>query len=504
MKRWMVLFCCVALSAGTGVAQTVNGPGDDVLCSSYTPRHLLTVEQWLKRSDQKLPYPPPLPSPSHQPPYSYRSVSQQLNVLADGTRICKPPSVGMIYEDSSGRRRVESGFSVMGLDGKPVPTSVMIMDPVAGTMYYLDLVKRQAYRVHPAPFTPTPPADRPIPEPEDPAFTRQKQSLGAHLFENLPVEGTLTTTSGMPPGASQPFTSTTETWVFRFENGEFPMSLLTKNSNPAGQQTAALLHFSTAEPDPALFRVPDGWKVVEGDVRERNLTSGGTPHTAAGFHYYMTAGARTAYDYVVQEAPYSAERITERTNVILATHNEEAPVRLYRDSAGRTRVDRLLFPQYGDKVSPPEFSEITDPVDGVLIVLDPAHRIAHRFALGHMEQSPRLNFFSASSPRGTLYSEQDLGEDNMDGIPVSGQLRTWRTPAGVEGNDREYTQTSETWYSTKLKLIVSEKTHSTTDDTVIRLTHFSQDEPDHSLFEIPAGYTVVEEKAPVGITFVQP
>jgi hypothetical protein len=179
-------------------------------------------------------------------------------------------------------------------------------------------------------------------------------------------------------------------------------------------------------------------------------------------------------------------------------------VKLYRDSAGRTRADRLLLPQYGDKAPPPEFSEITDPVDGVLIVLDPAHRIAHRFQLGHMEQSPRLNFYSGSSPRGTVYSEKELGEDTMDGIPVSGEFRSWRTPAGVDGNDHEYTQTSETWYSTKLKLIVSEKTHSTTDDTVIRLTHFSQEEPDHSLFEIPASYTLVDEKGPVAITVTQP
>jgi len=49
-----------------------------------------------------------------------------------------------------------------------------------------------------------------------------------------------------------------------------------------------------------------------------------------------------------------------------------------------------------------------------------------------------------------------------------------------------------------------EKIHSTTGDSVIRLTQFSQEEPDHSLFEIPAGYTVVDEKGPVAITVVQP
>jgi hypothetical protein len=179
-------------------------------------------------------------------------------------------------------------------------------------------------------------------------------------------------------------------------------------------------------------------------------------------------------------------------------------VKLYRDTAGRTRVDRQLPQQYGDQAPAPAFSEITDPVDGVLIVLDPAHRIAHRFALGHREQSPKLNFFSPSNPGGALYSEKDLGEDTTEGVRVSGELRSWRMPAGVDGNDREYAQTSETWYSTKLKVIVSEKTHSTVDDSVIRLTHFSQEEPDRSLFAIPAGYSIVDEKGPVAITVTQP
>ena len=92
----------------------------------------------------------------------------------------------------------------------------------------------------------------------------------------------------------------------------------------------------------------------------------------------------------------------------------------------------------------------------------------------------------------------------MEGVPVLGELRTWRTPAGADGNDREFTQSSESWYSTKVKLILLEKIHSTTDDTVIRLTHFSQAEPDHSLFEIPPGYTVVDEKGPIATRVIQP
>jgi hypothetical protein len=473
--RPLVLALSIAAGVTAAFGQTVDGPGDDVLCSGYAPPHLFTVDQWRARPEDKFPRPSPLPQPGHRWPHSYRQVNQELRILPDGTRLCGVPDVRIFYIDSAGRMRDESSFAVTGPDGKPAPTRARIEDPVAGTLYYLDLVKHTAYRLHPPAFRPLPPVDRAARQPL-PAIEENEQNLGTHQFEGFAVEGTLHTSTATPPGGSLPISVTAETWIYR---GEIPTALLTKSASPAMQHTTALLNFSTAEPDPALFRVPEGWSVVEGEVRERGLI----------------VGARTSYDYVVQEAPYSAERITERPNVSLSTRTEEAPVKFYRDSAGRTRVDQEQRPA---------FPEITDTVDGRLIVLDPVHRVAHRFALGQMEQSPRVHAFAPATPHGTKSSTSDLGEDTMEGIPVSGELCTWRTPAGAAGNDREFTQSSESWYSTKLKLILLEKIHSTTDDTVIRLTHVSQEEPDHSLFEIPPGYTVVDEKGPLRISVVQP
>lgn len=502
MNTGLILLSCVVASAGAAVCQTLNGPGDDVLCSGYTLPHLFTVDQWRSRPDQKFPEPRFRPPAGHQTPRSSRDVSQELRILPDGTHICGVPDVRIFYMDSSGRTRSESYFAVMGPDGQRIPTLAEIQDPVAGTLYYLDLIKHTAYRMHPPPFKLPPPIDRAVQQPM-PGITSKNQSLGTHMFEGVPVEGTLETTTGTLPGATRPLSTTIESWSYRFSDGG-NTTLLTKTSNFATQQTHVALNFSTAEPDPALFRVPDGWRVVEGEVIGHGITAGGPVYTAAGFHYYTIAGARTRYNYLVQEAPYSAEEIRERTNATLGTRYEDPPVKLYRDSAGRTRVDRQLSQEFGDKEPAPSFSEITDPVDDVLIVLDPAHRIAHRFAPWSMAQSPRIHTFSPTTTRGAKESTQDLGEATMDGVTVSGELEAWLTPQGADGNDREYTQSSESWYSTKLKLILLEKTHSTTEDTVIRLTHFSQEEPDHSLFEIPAGYSVVDEKGPVAITVIQP
>jgi hypothetical protein len=405
----------------------------------------------------------------------------------------------MRCRDSAGRTREELNFSIAGPDGRPAPTAAVIIDPAAKMYYYLDLLKHVASRIPLQPMAPVPAAERAVAEPPDPRMTRTVKNLGRHTFNGAPVEGTLETLTFRGP---EPVTSTTETWSL--VSAKSPMALLRKRVNGASESTTAFLDFSQAEPDASLFRVPDGWSVTDAQPRAQTGV-GGPSHTAAGFHYYTMAGGQYPYD-VVREAPFSAEQIRETTsNTAIPSGPRQLPVvRLYRDSAGRTRMERELPQAYGDKEPAPVFPEIIDNVDGVFIVLDPAHRIAHRFALGRMEQSPRIHTFSPSMTHGVKESRQDLGENTIEGVAVSGELESWRTPAGVAGNDREYTQSSESWYSTKLKLILLEKTHSITDDTVIRLTHFSQEEPDHSLFEIPAGYTVVDEKGPVGITVIQP
>src|SRR6185312_2738352 len=116
MKSWIVLFCCVAASADAAVAQTVNSPGDDVLCSGYTPPHLFTADQWRNQPDQKFSQPTPLPQPGHRGSVSYRAASQELRILPDGTRICGVPNISIFYMDSSGRTRSEYNFVVVGPD----------------------------------------------------------------------------------------------------------------------------------------------------------------------------------------------------------------------------------------------------------------------------------------------------------------------------------------------------------------------------------------------------
>lgn len=475
-------------------AQTVNGPGDDVLCGGYTPIHLFRASD-LSTVNRRIPPPFPLFAETGKP-FSARHVSQDLQVRADGTRICGVPLVTVIYRDSAGRRREETSFSLEGPDGKPAPMYVKITDPAAQIEYYLDMAAHVAYRMKPPLFSPMAHADG-VPEPPNPAFTEKKESLGTHSYQGVDVEGRRITTTGTPPGSNAPISVTSELWIWPYLN----TAVLNKSVNPASSRTDAWLNLSAAEPDPSLFRVPDGWKVVASEGSP-SLAAGSAYRTAAGFRYSVTLAPPTHAEYRVVEAPYWADQEYERTSNLAGPKIPPATQssKIYRDSAGRTRVDRPVLE------TGPVFPRIEDPVDDVEIVLDPVNRIAHRFTVPDTAANPPPHV----APRGfnlsnaAQESETELGEGTMEGLKVTGTLQTYRTAAGAGGNDRELTESTESWYSPDLRVIVLAKQDSETQRSVTRLTHISTMEPDPALFAIPDGYTVIDEKAPVTISVTQP
>ncbi|HKR61036.1 MAG TPA: hypothetical protein VJS64_15055, partial [Pyrinomonadaceae bacterium] len=67
-------------------------------------------------------------------------------------------------------------------------------------------------------------------------------------------------------------------------------------------------------------------------------------------------------------------------------------------------------------------------------------------------------------------------------------------PAGEIGNERPLEIVSERWYSAELQAVVMTRhTDPRFGETTYKLTNISRTEPDHSLFEVPAGFTMKEE-----------
>lgn len=234
----------------------------------------------------------------------------------------------------------------------------------------------------------------------------------------------------------------------------------------------------------------------------------------------------------VKGAPYSAEQITENTQVLsdgTRIHNESA-VKIYRDGQGRMRRET------------PESITIFDPVAGEGYNLDPVNLTASKMNVA-VKQGPNSVSYSttASSPDGksvqvytstkTAVGEgsgsgtgaggrgafvfsasgpnvafakagarggnrDDLGTQNMEGVNAQGVRNTHTIEAGEIGNDRPIQVVDERWYSPDLQLDVMNKhTDPRTGEQTTRLVNIQRGEPDPSLFQVPAAYRIIEPKA---------
>jgi hypothetical protein len=237
----------------------------------------------------------------------------------------------------------------------------------------------------------------------------------------------------------------------------------------------------------------------------------------------------------VAGAPYSAEQVSEHTQTLNdGTHISQpsSSMRMYRDSAGRTRTERpfMLPPQV--QPDAPSIVEINDPVSGFQYILDSVSRVAHRSVLpppnvaaasstgatnrvvtGAIGGAPSISFASvtegpaphAGAPMRPDFSSQSLGTQMMNGLLVEGKLTTTTYPVGAMGNDRPIVATSEVWMSPDLKLMVLAKfSDPRTGERTTRLANISRADPDPRLFQVPPDYQIVDESGPFTIRITRP
>jgi hypothetical protein len=244
--------------------------------------------------------------------------------------------------------------------------------------------------------------------------------------------------------------------------------------------------------------------------------------TQAAVGYLRTGGPGA----VVTGAPYSAEAVTESTQA-LADGNRivhRTSTKQYRDSEGRERRE-LSAPGLGGAPAPEPLQSIliTDPVAGFTYSLDPKAKRADKFALPSIQianavaaagpvQGAQISI-EATSPQGAAAfggqnvmifgdrqvlaqrdpdaAAEELGTQTIEGVIAQGKRTKTVIPAGRMGNEKAFEIVDETWYSPELKMTVMSK-HSDPriGETVFKLTNINRAEPDRSLFQIPADYTV--------------
>lgn len=92
---------------------------------------------------------------------------------------------------------------------------------------------------------------------------------------------------------------------------------------------------------------------------------------------------------------------------------------------------------------------------------------------------------------------EQLGTRLVDGVEAVGTRVKEVIPAGTIGNDKDLVSTRETWFSPDLKIVVSSiRNDPRFGEIHYTLTNIQVTEPNPSLFQPPAGYTVLHPRAP--------
>ena len=246
-------------------------------------------------------------------------------------------------------------------------------------------------------------------------------------------------------------------------------------------------------------------QAVEGSPAVAVRAAPGVQFGGGAIHF---VGAQPIGGEPVRGAPYSAEAVTETTQVLADGNRIEQrrSAMQYRDGLGRERREEGLP---GAKVV-----IVSDPVAGANFTLNPQDHTVLRMPgqIGHngvisidirnavgavpanagtISVNPRM-ILPGQPPSDGVTTEQ-LGSQTIEGVMAEGTRVTHAIPAGQIGNQQPIRIVEEKWFSPELRITVMTRHSDPRDgETVFKLTNLVRAEPDPSLFEVPPDYKVRE------------
>ncbi len=210
-------------------------------------------------------------------PFSATSVTERIQVLADGNKIDQS-STAKEYRDSEGRTRRERASEPLGPwgSGKVQLPAISLNDPVAGVGYLLDSTNKVAFK-HPL----RGPAEFNVGYGKMGAMSastggvagvmvggaeegeKKTEDLGMQVIQGVSAQGTRTTIT-IPAGTignQQPIVIEDEKWTAP----DLQLVVASKHNDPRfGEVDFRLTNIVRAEPDPSLFQVPSDYTVKAG------------------------------------------------------------------------------------------------------------------------------------------------------------------------------------------------------------------------------------------------
>lgn len=194
---------------------------------------------------------------------------------------------------------------------------------------------------------------------------------------------------------------------------------------------------------------------------------------------------------VVTGAPYSGVGVSalQRTLSDGNAINESICVKVYRDSAGRTRREETR--NSSTCSATPQTILIGDPVAGVQYIINPKENSYRQFPF----KTPGAGALppTGNRPANPNQVQTSLGTQPIAGTSLSAQgTQTVTTiPAGRFGNAQPITITSVRWYSPDLQVLIeSSRNDPRNGVATYQLSEISTSEPVASLFILPAGLTL--------------
>ncbi|HVW07390.1 MAG TPA: hypothetical protein VHC90_02350 [Bryobacteraceae bacterium] len=441
--------------------------------------------------------------------YSGRMQVDDSRTLPNGTHMSAQSDGPMIYRDSKGRVRTERHASPF-VPGRPaLPDDFIIAeihDPVAGFEYVLDPVNRVAHR---RAFKP-----EAVRQFDSTTFATILAHPSSGPNETVEFPGTRTisgvTAYGQkrtsnwtrPDGAA--VSQTQEEWT---DPASGEILLVVSSRNPDDILTTTMTNYSNAEPAATLFQVPDGYQTVD----EAELFQVSHPHTGRGgssangpplmascedgaCKFTFNPG-RGAVAGAVTGAPYSGHR-----------RSADGPGE-YRDSFGRVRADPAQVG--GGSSRMPRLVRIDDPVAGYIYILDPEAHTAYREKAEYRAvpfQSFTQPAGTRTAPNGSTTTVEDLGTQTISGVTATGQRETTTSPPGtLNQNDKPIVMVNERWIDPKTGVqILAKNTTFRGDMITISMPDYKEGDPDPALFQVPAGYKIVDETGPFTFTATGP
>jgi hypothetical protein len=171
-----------------------------------------------------------------------------------------------------------------------------------------------------------------------------------------------------------------------------------------------------------------------------------------------------------------------------------------RSAEGRIYEERwLLVPKGGKIKSMMNWIQVADPKQRTLYNCSPQRHICDLLVY-----NPEPDLAAASLRKGTTHALEngegsdvweDLGTRNILGIETEGVRETTVTNVGVLGNDQPLNSMSEYWHSQQLGLnLLSIRSSPYFGKQTFTITEISTGDPDANLFNLPAGYTVNDQR----------